>query len=45
MDEVCSSCGEHQMYCPSDWPWENDYWICPSCQTLQIVIRNLLDDE
>lgn len=33
----CEKCGEELDLCPADWPWYEDYWICPGCESTYCV--------
>jgi hypothetical protein len=29
----CQKCNAELELCPADWPWHEDYWICPKCDS------------
>lgn len=32
----CERCQTELILCPSDWPWNPDFWICPECDSTYI---------
>ncbi len=32
----CSDCDHELIYCPADWPFSEDYWVCSECLLIQI---------
>lgn len=41
MTEKCERCNEVLELCPSDFPWNPEFWICPKCESTYIWV----DDE
>jgi len=39
MTEVCEYCGVELDLCPADWPWQEEFWICPKCESKYVHIR------
>lgn len=37
MSHKCDKCGHELELCPSDWPWYDDFWICPKCKSTNPV--------
>lgn len=33
--ELCK-CGHALELCPSDWPWNEEFWICPKCDSTYV---------
>lgn len=29
-------CGTECILCPADWPWQEEYWICPLCESIYV---------
>lgn len=29
----CERCNQPCELCLADWPWNDDYWICPKCDS------------
>jgi len=36
-DDKCQ-CGAELIYCPAQWGYEEDYWICPDCESILSII-------
>lgn len=32
----CERCGEACILCLEDWPWNEEYWICPKCDSTYV---------
>ncbi len=29
-------CGQNLILIPADWPWNEDFWICPDCDKFEL---------
>lgn len=29
----CERCNTELLLCPADFPWHEEYWICPECES------------
>ena len=36
MNYNCEKCGHELDLCPADFPWHEDYWICPECESTYV---------
>lgn len=36
MEHKCEKCNSVLELCPADWPWNEDYWICPKCDSTYV---------
>jgi len=36
---ICK-CGQECELCPSNWPWNPDFWICGSCDSTYCFEEN-----
>ena len=34
MSVECHKCKCELEFCPVDWPWLFDHWVCPKCDSI-----------
>jgi len=37
----CERCQHECELCLADWPWSDDYWICPNCESTYYIEDDL----
>lgn len=37
----CDKCEHELELCPADWPWHEEYWICPNCESTYVKEENV----
>ena len=36
----CERCSVSCELCPADYPWNEEYWICPNCESTYVKEKN-----